>query len=345
MKKLSFALIAVLMLALLVGCGHTHDYQETVTAPTCTENGYTTFTCECGETYKDNEVPAAHTEQVLDAKEATCTEDGLTQGKKCSACGEVFTAQEKVDAKGHSYGEWTVTKEAAVGAAGSKEQVCSACGDKKTEEIPAIPGEFTVNYDLNGGLFQGGYATIEALGDAFLADFNTYGETTAAKESFQVDSTAAVKVALANKNMLTKWNWLWAYMLQHLQEENADATSAYITDTYPILEKMINGDTNAIMESANARTSIRSYIHGFLNLMKGCGAENETFSAFSPNFATADEQQKLLEHQFELTATIAYGTKLPVPTKAGAQFAGWKNEAGEIVTEAVCGGTLTATWN
>ena len=33
---------------------HEHSYTEVVTAPTCTENGYTTYTCECGDTYQDN---------------------------------------------------------------------------------------------------------------------------------------------------------------------------------------------------------------------------------------------------------------------------------------------------
>ena len=32
----------------------------------------------------------------------TCTEDGLTEGKKCSVCGEVLLAQEVVPAKGHT---------------------------------------------------------------------------------------------------------------------------------------------------------------------------------------------------------------------------------------------------
>ena len=34
--------------------GHTHRYTETVTAPTCTEKGYTTYTCICGGSYEDN---------------------------------------------------------------------------------------------------------------------------------------------------------------------------------------------------------------------------------------------------------------------------------------------------
>jgi len=34
--------------------GHSHDYKEVVTAPTCTEKGYTTYTCECGDSYVDD---------------------------------------------------------------------------------------------------------------------------------------------------------------------------------------------------------------------------------------------------------------------------------------------------
>ena len=35
---------------------HTHSYTPTVTAPTCTEQGYTTYTCECGDSYVDEYV-------------------------------------------------------------------------------------------------------------------------------------------------------------------------------------------------------------------------------------------------------------------------------------------------
>ena len=137
-------------------------------------------------------------------------------------------------------------------------------------------------------------AEFVQLGEEFLADFNQYGETTAAKETFMPDSSAPVKKALANADMLAKWNWLWVYMLNHLKATNPDATSAYLTDAYSVLEKMINGDTTAILDNANARTTIRSYIHGFLNAMKGCGDINPDFSTFSPDFSSAEEQNKLL---------------------------------------------------
>ena len=37
---------------------HTHTYTEEVTPPTCTEQGYTTFTCECGDSYQGKFEPA-----------------------------------------------------------------------------------------------------------------------------------------------------------------------------------------------------------------------------------------------------------------------------------------------
>ena len=37
---------------------HEHSYTAVVTAPTCTEGGFTTYTCECGESYIADETPA-----------------------------------------------------------------------------------------------------------------------------------------------------------------------------------------------------------------------------------------------------------------------------------------------
>ena len=37
---------------------HEHSYEAIVTEPTCTAGGYTTYTCECGESYIADETPA-----------------------------------------------------------------------------------------------------------------------------------------------------------------------------------------------------------------------------------------------------------------------------------------------
>ncbi len=44
-----------------------------------------------------------HTEVVMPGKDATCTEKGLTAGKKCSVCNQVIVAQKEIAKKDHNY--------------------------------------------------------------------------------------------------------------------------------------------------------------------------------------------------------------------------------------------------
>ena len=71
-------------------------------------------------------------------KEPTCTEEGLKEGT-CSVCGE--KAQEKIAAKGHTFGEAVVTKEATETETGLKTKTCTVCGETKEEEIPYLTAE------------------------------------------------------------------------------------------------------------------------------------------------------------------------------------------------------------
>ena len=77
---------------------HTHSYDKVVTAPTCTAEGYTTYTCACGKSYTD------------DYK----------------------------DALDHKWDNGTVTTPATEGKPGVRTYKCTVCGDTKTEEIPAL---------------------------------------------------------------------------------------------------------------------------------------------------------------------------------------------------------------
>lgn len=68
-----------------------------------------------------------HTEEVIPAVAPTCTSIGLTEGKKCTECGEILKAQETVAALGHT--EVVVpAKEATCTTIGLTEgKKCSAC--------------------------------------------------------------------------------------------------------------------------------------------------------------------------------------------------------------------------
>ena len=66
-----------------------HDYEAAQTfAATCTEQGYTTHTCEiCGDSYVDSYTePTGHTFIWVTDKEATATEAG-SKHEECSVCG------------------------------------------------------------------------------------------------------------------------------------------------------------------------------------------------------------------------------------------------------------------
>ena len=88
--------------------GHTWD-AGVVTRATCTDRGYTTYTCTLdGEKLVDNYTaidPNNHTAVVTDnAVPATCTATGLTEGSHCTACGATVVAQDviPVDSSNHT---------------------------------------------------------------------------------------------------------------------------------------------------------------------------------------------------------------------------------------------------
>lgn len=81
-----------------------HDYTSSVTAPTCTEKGYTTYICACGDTYTDDLVDAfGHTEVVDEQVNPTCTTPGFTKGSHCSVCEAAIIPRIEISALGHSY--------------------------------------------------------------------------------------------------------------------------------------------------------------------------------------------------------------------------------------------------
>ncbi len=115
---------------------HNHEYVERVivTEATCTDKGEWRKYCVCGE-FEKYEIPTkSHTEQTVYGKASTCKETGLTDGKKCSACGKIIVEQEIIPTKSHTeqtvYGKASTCKETGL-TDGKK---CSACGEIIVEQ-------------------------------------------------------------------------------------------------------------------------------------------------------------------------------------------------------------------
>ncbi len=100
-KTLVVVMVIVLALAAFTAC----DLNPQPTTPPACEHTGGTATCEnaavcekCGESYGEK---AEHTLVTVDGKEATCTEDGITEGQYCSVCMEVVVSQSVIEAPGH----------------------------------------------------------------------------------------------------------------------------------------------------------------------------------------------------------------------------------------------------
>ena len=150
---------------LVAALGHNHE--AVVTAPTCTEAGYTTYTCACGDTYTGDEVAAlGHT---------------FVYGK-CTVCGEVdpdyvpyvntlvVGDTNKIVVDGDTFNDWGLPIEWVVFVA----------DEKATYSFVGNNGALVYIFDAEGNLLCGGTgtATLEAgaylicIGNGFVGELN-----------------------------------------------------------------------------------------------------------------------------------------------------------------------------
>ena len=117
-----------------------HSYRAAVTVPTCTEGGFTTYTCTvCGYSIVANETAAAgHRVEIIEGIDATCTEEGLSDGAYCSVCGETLIEQELTKPLGHNYEAYVLAPSCTEG--GYTTYVCSHCADSYVAEPTEATG-------------------------------------------------------------------------------------------------------------------------------------------------------------------------------------------------------------
>ena len=123
-------------------CGNTHveeykalghDMHEESKAPTCTEAGWSVKKCSrCGKEKDRKDLPATgHKPETIPAKPATCEENGMTEGSRCSVCGTILKEQSVIAASGHSWGPWQEGKLPTCEEKGKNYSVCANCGQTR----------------------------------------------------------------------------------------------------------------------------------------------------------------------------------------------------------------------
>lgn len=124
---------------------HGHRYRDKITLPTCSAKGYTTHTCDCGDSYQDTEVEAlGH-----DFAEAW-NHDAANHWHVCTRCNKPS------DAAGHTETS-EITLRPTYTREGVRTYTCTACGATRTESIDRLPYE--PSYPSGGGNSSSGGST------------------------------------------------------------------------------------------------------------------------------------------------------------------------------------------
>ena len=160
---------------------HEHSYTAVVTPPTCTEKGYTTHTCACGDSYVDT----------------------------------------YVDALGHSWDNGKVTKEPTETETGVKTFTCTRCGETKTESIPVVSvdvtqmfTDVTKNWAYPGIQYCVTHGIMGGMGDGTFAPTGTTTRAQIVQILYNLEGTPAVSGTTPFTDLTANWYKpaiLWAY--------------------------------------------------------------------------------------------------------------------------------------
>lgn len=106
-----------------------HRYENVITPPNCTQEGYTTKTCTiCGDSAVIDPIPATGHSYGSEVVAPTCTEDGYTL-YTCSVCGNTETVSIPGTALGHEYEDGRCLYCSSMCEHHYENGTCTTCGE------------------------------------------------------------------------------------------------------------------------------------------------------------------------------------------------------------------------
>ena len=291
-KKLVTLSLTVLVLATvlftLAACfltpdGHQHSYVDEVVAPTCTENGYTKHTCSCGDSYTDNETPAAHKMQQVARKNPTCSEAGVEAHLACSLCGYVDGEKVVIPAEGHTY--MTTYQYPTATQAGSKTSICRVCGDKQIVSIDALSATLPNVSEVLANIIGTLSATLEVTEGSYLVYVTELKDYTS-----ETGSKQALFIELAEVSVDGSGETLKAHLKVKIGFAEATLTGLVPAEDVVVdknnaeyfeLSVYVNGeDVSIAVNGENSSVKLSEAVYGALSNMLGVDVEDMLVGAY-----------------------------------------------------------------
>ena len=179
-------------------CQHEFGNWQMTKQVTCAEDGVIIGTCIYCSKNQEIIIPRteAHVEVVDEAVAPTCTTNGLTEGKHCSACGGVIVAQTEIDALGHDPSGIIIDTLASCTVDGAYHTKCRRCDEVLSTGIIESQGHTEVNDEAvdptctANGLTEGKHCS--ACGEVIVAQttVDAYGHTEVIDEAIAPTCTA-----------------------------------------------------------------------------------------------------------------------------------------------------------
>lgn len=242
-----------------------HNYEDTIVAPTCDNNGYTLHKCrECGFSYKDREIEKlAHNYKSNITKEATCTSEGIRE-YVCEFCGNSYT--QSIAKKEHTYVS-TIKTQASCIDNGVMQYKCSECGDEYDSIIPATGHAYTENV-IRPTLTERGFTIhlCKICGDCFIDNYTDSLQKTTdqpsdsekkdnSRKNFKIKLKAPkIKSVVSKKKSLkVKWNkvvGITGYQIQYSTNKSFKKAKKLV----------VKGKTKMVGTIRNLKSKKRYYV-------------------------------------------------------------------------------------